>query len=202
MKTLENLVPPPIVALAFATLIGWVADYMPMIEIEYAVRIVIVSLFVAMGAFFDLSGMVSFHKARTTVNPMNLNKTSALVNTGIYKITRNPMYVGLVFFLSAWCIYLASPPALISMFFRYDRKKECLPVCLVRNTGNINPGYVVGCKLNLFIQNKPVQRLIGDRPCLIFFYLRNYEVNGHNGLTISRVELDVTWRQDIVGKSR
>jgi protein-S-isoprenylcysteine O-methyltransferase Ste14 len=39
---------------------------------------------------------VAFRRAKTTVNPLHPEKASALVTTGLYRITRNPMYVGLL----------------------------------------------------------------------------------------------------------
>ncbi len=129
MKALETRIPPPVIALAFATLIWWMASYLPKIEIEFVPKMVIVSLLVAIGVFFDLSGLLVFRKAKTTVNPMKPNKSSALVNTGVYKITRNPMYVGLLFILSAWCLYLDSPAALIGVvgFIFYIHTFQILP---------------------------------------------------------------------------
>ena len=129
MKALETKIPPPAIALAFAALIWWMASYLPQIDIEFMPKIVIVSVLVAIGAIFDLSGLVTFLRAKTTVNPMKPHASSALVTTGIYKITRNPMYVGLVFILSGWCIYLNSPAALIGVagFILYIHALQILP---------------------------------------------------------------------------
>jgi len=129
MKALETKIPPPVIALAFATLIWWMASYLPKIDIEYMPKMVIVSVLVAIGAIFDLSGLITFLRAKTTVNPMKPHASSALVKTGIYKITRNPMYVGLVFVLSGWCIYLNSPAALIGVagFILYIHALQILP---------------------------------------------------------------------------
>jgi len=129
MKALETRIPPPAIALTFATLIWWMASYLPQIDIEFMPKIVIVSVLVAIGAIFDLSGLVTFLRAKTTVNPMKPHASSALVTTGIYKITRNPMYVGLVFILSGWCIYLNSPAALIGVagFILYIHALQILP---------------------------------------------------------------------------
>lgn len=129
MKALETRIPPPIIALTFATLIWWMANYLPKIEIEFVPKVIIVSLLLAIGAFFDLSGLLIFRRARTTVNPMKPHTSSALVNTGVYQITRNPMYVGLVFVLSGWCIYLNCPTALIGVagFIFYIHAFQILP---------------------------------------------------------------------------
>ena len=129
MKALETKIPPPVIALAFAALIWWMASYLPKMDIEFMPKMVIVSLLVAIGALFDLSGLITFLRAKTTVNPMRPHASSALVKTGIYKITRNPMYVGLVFILSGWCIYLNSPAALIGVagFILYIHALQILP---------------------------------------------------------------------------
>lgn len=129
MKALETRIPPPVIALAFATLIWWMADYLPTIEIEYIPKVAIVSMLLAIGLVFDLSGLLIFRRARTTVNPIKLDTTSALVNTGVYKITRNPMYVGLAFVLSAWCMYLNSPISMIGVagFIFYINAFQILP---------------------------------------------------------------------------
>ena len=65
------------------------------------------------GGAFDLAGIMAFRRAGTTVNPMKPHKTSAFVAHGVYRVTRNPMYVGLVLLLAAWAIFLSSPWTLV-----------------------------------------------------------------------------------------
>lgn len=59
--------------------------------------------------------MLSFRKARTTVNPLKPETASALVSSGVYRYTRNPMYLGFAIVLIAWSIFLAWPPALLGV---------------------------------------------------------------------------------------
>jgi protein-S-isoprenylcysteine O-methyltransferase Ste14 len=129
MRMLETKIPPPVVALSFALLIWWFADYAPKTEIGFVPKTIVVMLLVIIGVIFDLSGLANFLRAKTTVNPMKPHNASALVKTGIYRITRNPMYVGLVFVLSAWCIYLDCPIALIGVagFILYVHTFQILP---------------------------------------------------------------------------
>ena len=42
--------------------------------------------------------------------------TSSLVTSGIYRFTRNPMYVGLLFVLIAWAVFLSTPWLVIGPF--------------------------------------------------------------------------------------
>lgn len=61
------------------------------------------------GAFLiDLTSLMTFIKKHTTPNPFRPQKTQTLVTTGTYSFTRNPMYLGMVFVLIGWGIYLGS----------------------------------------------------------------------------------------------
>jgi protein-S-isoprenylcysteine O-methyltransferase Ste14 len=62
---------------------------------------------VAMGAG------IRFRRANTTVNPLKPQAASSLVTIGIYRYTRNPMYLGLLFLIVAWAVLLSSPFALL-----------------------------------------------------------------------------------------
>ncbi|WP_233141570.1 methyltransferase family protein [Aggregatibacter actinomycetemcomitans] len=73
----------------------------------------LVIIFSALGCFIGAGSALQFLLAKTTVNPLQLETASQLVTTGIYKFTRNPMYLGLVFILLSWMCYLGS----LSAFF-------------------------------------------------------------------------------------
>ena len=59
-----------------------------------------------------LAGIASFRQAQTTVNPLKPDTATALVTSGVYGYTRNPMYLGMLAVLLAWAVFLASPAAL------------------------------------------------------------------------------------------
>ena len=59
-----------------------------------------------LAAAIGLAGTRSFSRARTTVNPLQPERTSALVTTGIYRYTRNPMYVAVALALLGWSLFL------------------------------------------------------------------------------------------------
>ena len=59
------------------------------------------------------AGLRQFARAGTTTNPHSPGKASALVDGGIYRITRNPMYLGMVFLLTGWGIGLGDLVALV-----------------------------------------------------------------------------------------
>jgi protein-S-isoprenylcysteine O-methyltransferase Ste14 len=60
------------------------------------------------GVSIAILGVLSFRRAGTTVNPMQPEKASSLVTSGIYRVTRNPMYLGLLLGLIAWAVFLSN----------------------------------------------------------------------------------------------
>lgn len=65
-----------------------------------------------MGSLVSALGVQSFRNEKTTVNPTKPHQATSLVIKGIYKISRNPMYLGFLLLLIAWGIFLAHLPSL------------------------------------------------------------------------------------------
>jgi protein-S-isoprenylcysteine O-methyltransferase Ste14 len=76
-----------------------------------------VSLFIAAG-IFGAPAFRAFGKAKTTINPVDIDRASTLVTTGIYARTRNPMYVGLSLILLSFAAWLGQlAPTIGPLFF-------------------------------------------------------------------------------------
>jgi protein-S-isoprenylcysteine O-methyltransferase Ste14 len=106
MRTLELKVPPPVVALVVALAMWAVGRGAITLPAPELLRLPLAIAFALGGAAFDVAALVAFRRAKTTVNPMKPQSTSALVEGGVYRLTRNPMYVGLVLLLCGWAVYL------------------------------------------------------------------------------------------------
>lgn len=117
MKKLENKIPPPLVATLIGVIMWLVSRQTYVLPLSETLCLILAMLIVALGGFFSLAGVVSFRRAKTTVNPLKPETASSLVNSGIYRFSRNPMYVGFALFLFAWAIYLAAPVATIGVVF-------------------------------------------------------------------------------------
>lgn len=115
MQALENKIPPPIVAVIFVLLMWGIAQVVPGIEISVPIRITLAVLLLLLGLSITLAGVMTFNRAKTTINPLKPETASSLVTTGIYQFSRNPMYLGLALLLVAWAVYLASPVALLAV---------------------------------------------------------------------------------------
>ncbi|MGC1174824.1 methyltransferase family protein [Polaromonas sp.] len=116
MTTLELKIPPPAVALAIALLMWFTAFLFGFIPIPLGYRLGAALALLVIGQGISISGIVAFRRAKTTINPLKPDTSSALVTGGIYRFTRNPMYLGLLLTLLGWAAFLASPPALVFLF--------------------------------------------------------------------------------------
>ena len=129
MRWLEHRIPPPAVAVLIAAAMWGAARLGLSIDLSPTFRIAVAAGVALVGVAFNVAGMVAFRRAQTTLNPMTPEKASTLVTTGVYRITRNPMYVGGAFVLVSWAVYLSSIPAVLGplLFVLYVTKLQILP---------------------------------------------------------------------------
>lgn len=113
MKSLEVKVPPPAVAAAVAIAMWGIAFVAPLLQVPVVLRFAAASAIALVGLGISAAGVLSFRRARTTLDPTNPEAASVLVISGIYRITRNPMYLGLALVLVAWAVFLSSAWALL-----------------------------------------------------------------------------------------
>jgi len=127
--SLEAKVPPPIVTVAVGFIMWGFSRFAPQLTMTSGSRLAVSLIIVVCGLFFIVAGVLSFRSARTTANPTKPEKASALVDTGIYRFTRNPMYLGLSFILAAWAIFLASAWAMLGIagFVLYMNRFQIAP---------------------------------------------------------------------------
>jgi len=118
---LELKLPPVLVGAVVFALQWMMAEMVPAWNLSIPMGRFFAIFFVALGLCVALYGVISFRLASTTVNPHTPHKTSALVCSGLYSRTRNPMYLGMALVLSGWAVYLANPLSLggIPLFIAY-----------------------------------------------------------------------------------
>jgi len=129
MRALELKIPPPVVGLMVATLMWLAAWAVPALRFELPARRLLAGCVALVGLSFSVAGMASFRRARTTMNPMRPESASSLVVSGVYRISRNPMYVGVSFVLLAWAVLLsnASAFAFLPAFVLYISRFQIQP---------------------------------------------------------------------------
>ena len=105
---MKNKIPPPIILLLSGIAMWFVAhsEFAYSVAIPFALAVAIA--LAAVGIFIAASAIRQFRTAETTVNPLQPEEATSLVDSGIFARTRNPMYVGLFLVLSAWATWLQS----------------------------------------------------------------------------------------------
>jgi protein-S-isoprenylcysteine O-methyltransferase Ste14 len=129
MRGLELKIPPPVVALVNALLMWLVSRATPALGFVFPARNVFAIGLAAIGVATAISGVITFRRARTTVNPLKPESASSLVNWGVYTLTRNPMYLGLLLVLTGWTIFLSNPLAFLFLpaFVLYINRFQIVP---------------------------------------------------------------------------
>ncbi|MEM8547175.1 MAG: isoprenylcysteine carboxylmethyltransferase family protein [Pseudomonadota bacterium] len=101
-------IPPPLIALTLAGAM-WLLNRLPFAgRFELPASELIAGIVLASGVAVAVAGVLEFRRHRTTVNPIQLDKASALVTSGIFRLTRNPMYLGLLLVLLGVGAWLSS----------------------------------------------------------------------------------------------
>ena len=108
MNSTELKIPPVAQFLAVGAAMWLIAKYMPALSAEIPGRKALVVLFFCVSGFVAVPAIAAFRSAGTTVDPRYPEKASRLVIRGVYRYSRNPMYLGLLLLLIAWGVYLSN----------------------------------------------------------------------------------------------
>lgn len=111
-------IPPPIQTFVAGALMYGVHLLLPIhLYQENIVASLLILILLVISVLLLLPAVYSFWKHKTTVNPIKPENASKLVVEGVYRYTRNPMYVGMAAALLAWGVYIANPMSLIVFAF-------------------------------------------------------------------------------------
>jgi protein-S-isoprenylcysteine O-methyltransferase Ste14 len=107
---LDHRVPPPVVMAACALLM-WLSAF-PVLDFTLPARELIAAIFFIAALIVGLSAVLGFRRAKTTLNPLQPEAASALVMQGLYRWTRNPMYLAMLLVLIGWACIVSNWAAL------------------------------------------------------------------------------------------
>lgn len=113
---LELRIPPVLVVAVAACLMWALARLLPALNLALPGQTPAAILAALAGVLITLAGVVEFRRARTTTNPLKPANATSLVAGGIYRMTRNPMYLGFALALLGWGIFLSNPLSLAVLF--------------------------------------------------------------------------------------
>ena len=121
---------PPLALVVIVAVLMWIVSAVPpKFDFYLPAKYLWAVSLALIGTATCLAGVVSFRQAKTTVNPMKPDSTSSLVVSGIYKYTRNPMYVGFALVLLGWATFLSNLAALafVPVFIVYIDRFQIRP---------------------------------------------------------------------------
>ncbi len=127
--TLENRVPPPLVVILIGAAMAAVAWFNPAVGFGGNGHIAIGVVLIAVGGLVVVQGARTFWRNETTIDPVDLKRASTLVTSGVFRYSRNPMYVGFAVALLGWAVCLASPWALVGpvAFVLFTHRFQIIP---------------------------------------------------------------------------
>ena len=127
--SLENRIPPPLVVVLIGAAMAVIAWFTPALEIGSNVRFAVGGIAIALGALVAVQGARMFWRNKTTISPVDLESASALVTSGVFRFSRNPMYVGFTAMLVGWAVCLAAPWALVGpvAFVLFTNRFQIIP---------------------------------------------------------------------------
>ena len=130
MQWLDLKVPPLLVWFVFAAAMFGVTYVAPQGAYAFPARPALALALVLLGGSVAFAGVVEFRRKRTTVNPLTPGASSSVATSGIYRVTRNPMYLGFSLVLAGWAVYLSNAvaalmlPAFVAYLTQFQIKPE------------------------------------------------------------------------------
>jgi len=121
---------PPVAMLIVFGLSMWVLSAVtPTFTVVIPWRAALVIAFALVGLTVGAMAIAAFRRARTTVNPSKPIEASAMITSGVYRVSRNPMYLGLLLVLFGWATALSNPLAfaLLPAFVAYITRFQISP---------------------------------------------------------------------------
>jgi len=100
--------PPVLVFLLFSIVMFLLARFLPFGDFQFFGRNYLVLVLMGMAVLIAIISLFQFFTTNTTIDPRTPFKATKLVTRGIYKYSRNPMYLAILLVLLAWGLWLGN----------------------------------------------------------------------------------------------
>jgi protein-S-isoprenylcysteine O-methyltransferase Ste14 len=129
VSKLELKVPPDLLALTVAGGMWAVSALTPSLEVPPVYRLSVAAALFVVAVALVTAARVAFARAGTTFNPTAPGRSSHLVSSGIYRVTRNAMYLGTLLALLAIAALLSNLYSLVlsAAFVAYLNRFQIAP---------------------------------------------------------------------------
>ncbi len=115
MKSLELKLPPPLVVIGCGALMWYLTRIAPSLSVSIPGQSAGITVLLLGALAIGMAGVLALRRARTTILPHHPERASALVTKGVYRYSRNPMYLAMLLVLTAWALHLANAAALVAI---------------------------------------------------------------------------------------
>jgi protein-S-isoprenylcysteine O-methyltransferase Ste14 len=129
LHALDTRIPPPLVMALLAVLAWMGARCSPAFSFPLPFASAIAVVVAGAGVVLNVLPKLAFARARTTVNPLRPAAATHLVTSGVYRHSRNPMYLGHALILLGWGIHLHHAAGLLAVpaFVAYVSRFQVAP---------------------------------------------------------------------------
>ncbi len=126
---MNPLIPPPVIAAVIGALMWGVSRSLPWGGFAFEFQTPAALLLLAIGLLLALVAVVQFIAAKTTINPLRPANASTLITTGVFAISRNPIYLADLLLLAALAVWFGNALniALLALFVWYINRYQIAP---------------------------------------------------------------------------
>ncbi len=110
---MKNKIPPPLIGLVCALAMWGLAQVFSQWNVVLPYRGELAATLVAIGVLIDAVSVLAFFRVKTTINPLTPDRAQILVASGMFRFSRNPMYLGMLLMLCGWGVFLGQPLGVI-----------------------------------------------------------------------------------------
>lgn len=129
MKKFELLIPPPIISVIVMIIQYAMYKLFPICSFYWVGNNIVSTVLILIGLSLAVTGIITFKKHSTTTKPTQPELSSKIVSSGVYKISRNPMYLGILFGLLGIGFYFGNIISILTplLFFIYITQFQIKP---------------------------------------------------------------------------
>lgn len=122
-------IPPVLVLTIFSGIMFALAKFLPFGDFDFFGRKYLIFFLIGLAIIIGIVSLAQFIVSKTTMDPLHPSKTGLLVTNGVYRFTRNPMYLALLLALAAWGLWLGNAfnVLVLAGFVRYMNKFQIIP---------------------------------------------------------------------------
>lgn len=129
MNALELKIPPALLVALTGGFMWLLATYAPVILVTFAGQTAIAIVIAIIGIQIAIAGARACYEHETTVNPLKPEESSSLITDGVFKVSRNPIYLGMALALLGFGVWLGALTALlmVPLFIWYLGRFQIAP---------------------------------------------------------------------------